>query len=88
MVKKNIKQDQKEELKKKVEELENHVKRTLADYRNLEKRVAEDRQELIKSENKGLILRLLPALDTLMIAKKHTNDQGLNLSIKQLFDIL
>ncbi len=88
MVKKNIKQDQKEELKKKVEDIENHFKRTLADYQNLEKRAKEEKQELIKSANRGLILRLLPALDTLMIAKKHTNDQGLELSIRQLFDIL
>jgi len=88
MAKKNRKQDQKEELKKKVEELENHLKRTLADYQNLEKRVAEERQNLIKSSNRGLILRLLPALDTLMIARKHMNDQGLELSIRQLFDIL
>ncbi len=88
MTKKNIKQDQKEELKKKVEELENHLKRTLADYQNLEKRVAEERQQLIKSANRELILRLLPALDTLILAKKHTNDQGLELAIQQLFDIL
>jgi len=88
MAKKNIRQNHIEELKKKNEELENHLKRTLADYQNLEKRTAEDRQELIKTASKGLILRLLPALDTLMIAKKHTNDQGLILSIKQLFDIL
>jgi len=88
MVKKNIKQGEKEELKKKVEELENHLKRILADYQNLEKRAKEEKQELIKSANRGLILRLLPALDTLMIAKKHTNDKGLELSIRQLFDIL
>ncbi len=88
MAKKSIKQDQKEELKKRVEDLENHFKRTLADYQNLEKRAKEEKQELIKSANRGLILRLLPALDTLTIAKKHTNDQGLELSIRQLFDIL
>src|SRR3990167_4138602 len=88
MVKKNIKQDQKEELKKKVEDLENHFKRILADYQNLEKRAKEEKQELIKSANRGLILRLLPAFDTLLLAKKHTNDEGLELAIQQLFDIL
>lgn len=69
-------------------ELENQLKRTLADYQNLEKRVAGERQQLIKSANRGLILRLLPALDTLVLAKKHTDDQGLELAIQQLFDIL
>lgn len=88
MTKKSIKQDHIKELKKKVEEFENHLKRTLADYQNLEKRTAEEKQELIKSANRGLILRLLPALDTLILAKKHINDQGLELAIQQLFDIL
>ena len=88
MTKKSIRQDHIKELRKKVEELENHLRRTLADYQNLEKRVAGERQQLIKSANRGLILRLLPALDTLILAKKHTNDQGLELAIQQLFDIL
>mgnify|MGYP001568507598 CR=1 FL=1 len=88
MAKKNTRQDHIEELKKKIEDFENHLKRTLADYQNLEKRVAEEKQELIRSANRGLILRLLPALDTLVIAQKHTNDQGLELSIQQLSDIL
>ena len=88
MTKKNIRQEHIEELRKKVEELENHLKRTLADYQNLEKRVAGERQQLIKSANRELILRLLPALDTLILAKKHTDDQGLELATQQLFDIL
>src|SRR3989338_4458842 len=88
MTKKGSKANETEAPKKKNEELENHLKRTLADYQNLEKRVAEERQNLIKSATKGLILRLLPALDTLVIAQKHTNDQGLELSIQQLSDIL
>lgn len=88
MTKKSIRQDHIKELKKKVEDIENHLKRTLADYQNLEKRAAEEKQELIKSANRGLILRLLPAFDTLILAKKHINDQGLELAIQQLFDIL
>ena len=92
--KKDDKQEKKEEtkhieeLKQKTEELENNYKRALADYQNLEKRVKEEKQELIKSANRGLILRLLPALDTLVLAQKHTNDQGLKLSLQQLSDIL
>src|SRR3990167_8330417 len=88
MAKKNTRQDHTEELTKKSKDLENHLKRVLADYQNLERRVSEGREELIKSANRGLILRLLPALDTLVIAQKHTNDQGLKLSVQQLFDIL
>lgn len=76
------------ELKKQNEELELQVKRVLADYQNLEKRVAGERRELIMGANKELIMRLLPVLDTLMMAEKHTEDQGLKLSIKQFIDVL
>src|SRR3989338_8625629 len=76
------------EIETQEKELENQLKRVLADYQNLEKRAAEEKQELIKSANRGFILRLLPALDTLIIAKKHINDQGLELAIQQLFAIL
>lgn len=88
MTKKNVKKEDSVGLHKRIEELETQLKRVLADYQNLEKRTAEEKQELIKSASRGLILRLLPALDTLVIAQKHTNDQGLKLSVQQLFDIL
>ena len=89
MKKKNgDKEDKKDELKQKYEELENLLKRTLADYQNLEKRVAEDREQWLKMANKQLLLRLLPALDGLMLAEKHTKDQGVALSIKAMMDSL
>lgn len=71
-----------------VENLKNQIARTLADYQNLEKRVAQEKEDLVKSANRGLILRLLPALDTLLLAQKHTKDEGINLSVKQIFDTL
>ncbi len=88
MKKKEKKEDKKDELKQKYEELENLLKRTLADYQNLEKRVAEDREQWLKTANKQLLLRLLPALDGLMLAEKHTKDQGVALSIKAMMDSL
>jgi len=78
----------KQELIKKNEELEHQVKRTLADYQNLEKRVAEDRMEWIKLANKQLLLRILPAVDSLILAEKHTKDEGIILSIKTFLDAL
>jgi len=78
----------KQELIKKNEELEHQVKRTLADYQNLEKRVAEDRMEWIKLANKQLLLRILPAVDSLILAEKHTKDEGIILSIKMFLDAL
>lgn len=83
------KHDQKENHKsEEIENLENQVKRTLADYQNLEKRVSEERRDWIKNSNKNLILRLLPTLDTLNLAQKHVEDQGLKLSIQQFLDAL
>lgn len=67
--------------------LENQLKRALADYQNLEKRIALEKQEWIKLANKDLLLRLLPGLDNLMLAEKHTNDEGVKLSIKHFLDI-
>lgn len=63
---------------KKVEELENQVKRTLADYQNLEKRVAEERRDWIKSASRDLILKVLPTLDHLETVLKTAKDQGEN----------
>lgn len=75
-------------LKKRNEELENQVKRVLADYQNLEKRVREERINWIKTANKELLLRLLPVLDTLILAGQHVQNQGLQLSIQQFLGVL
>src|SRR6266568_32846 len=77
-----------EALKKQVEEFENNYRRALADYQNLQKRVQEEKSEWIRSGNKELILRILPVLDTLMLAKQHVKDQGLQVSIQQFLDVL
>ncbi len=77
-----------DESQKKIIELEEQVKRSLADYQNLEKRTAEERGSWIKKANKDLVLRLLPVLDTLMLANAHVQNEGLMLSIKQFLDIL
>ncbi len=86
MKKKDIKKEegQSEEL----ENLNNQLKRSLADYQNLEKRVASEKSDWIRNANSQLLLRLLPALDTLMLAKKHLLDPGLDLSVQQFLDAL
>ncbi len=67
---------------------EDKYKRALADYQNLEKRVEAQRRELILSSSRGILERLLPVLDTLMLASKHVNDKGLEVSIQQFLDVL
>ncbi|MBU2632688.1 nucleotide exchange factor GrpE [Patescibacteria group bacterium] len=92
MKKKNEKKHEKnkevEGSENKLEELENQLKRTLADYQNLEKRVVEDRAQWIKLANKQLLLKILPALDNLTRAQEHVNDTGLNMSVGQIFNAL
>jgi len=87
---KEIKKDETALLKEKNEELENQNKRLLADYRNLENRVQNERGEWILKANKQLLLNILPVLDTLMLADKHNQgkDQNINLSVQQFLDIL
>ena len=77
-----------EKCEEKAQNLENQVKRALADYQNLQKRVQEERISWIKTANKDLIARFLPILDTLMLAQKHVKDQGIELSIKQFLQAL
>ena len=83
-MKKNEKKIQDSEL----ENLENQLKRALADYQNLEKRIASEKSEWIKISNKDLLLRLLPGLDSLLLAQKHTQDEGVKVSIKHFLDVL
>jgi len=85
-----IKKDEKVLLKEKIEELENQNKRLLADYRNLENRVSQERGEWMLKSNKQLLLNILPVLDTLMFADKHSQgkDQNINLSLQHFLDIL
>ena len=69
-------------------ELEEKLKRALADYHNLEKRIEEERKLLSKLSASLLIEKLLPILDNLEQAQSHFNDQGLEIVLKQFRDIL
>jgi molecular chaperone GrpE len=68
--------------------LENQLKRALADYQNLEKRVLDEKSTWIKIANKDLLLKLLPGLDSLILAEKHTQDEGVKISIKHFLQTL
>lgn len=77
---------------KKLEEetlfLKEQLARALADYKNLEKRFDEEKKEFVKYANKELLIRLIPALDTLFLAGKYTSDEGIRLTIKTVLDAL
>ncbi len=59
--------------------------RALADYQNFEKRVGEEREDLLKSAAKRIIIKLLPLLNNLEKAEVFVKDPGLKL-IKDEFD--
>ncbi len=77
-----------EKLKQKAQDCEDSYKRALADYQNLQKRVIEDRQNWLKIANRELLMRLLPVLDTLILANKHKETDELKVSINQFLDAL
>lgn len=83
-----VENEQVAQLKEKNKNLEDQLKRAVADYRNLEKRIAEERIEFIKFANKNLLESLLPAFDTLLLASKYSEDQNLLITAKYLLDIL
>lgn len=77
-----------EKLQTVVSQLDNQLKRSLADYQNLQRRTQEEKREWIRMANKDLILKFLPVLDTLMLAAKHIQDKGLDMSIDQFLRVL
>lgn len=70
------------------QELEDRLKRTLADYQNLERRIEEERKLLSRLSSVLLVEKFLPVLDNIENAQKHLNDQGLELVIRQFKEVL
>ena len=87
-VEENVEPEIEQEENTELENLENQLKRALADYQNLEKRIAEEKNIWLKVANKNLLLKLLPGLDSLLLAEKHTQDEGVKISIKHFIDSL
>jgi molecular chaperone GrpE len=75
-------------LKQQVEEFKNKYLRALADYQNLEKRVNEERFELMKIGNKNLLIKIIPFLDNLEKAEVFVRDPGLKISKDHFMQIL
>ena len=69
-------------------DLEHQLKRALADYHNLERRIDEERRLLSHLSSALVIEKLLPVLDNLENAQKHLKDEGLSIVIKQFGDVL
>jgi molecular chaperone GrpE (heat shock protein) len=71
-----------------LEELEARLKRALADYQNLEKRVAAERESFIKFANSTLIGSLIGPLEILEKAAFHSGDPGVKMALAQFHQAL
>lgn len=71
-----------------LKDLEGKYKRALADYQNLEKRVREEKVQWIKTASKDLLTRILPIVDTLLLAQKHSDEKTLTVVAQQFLDLL
>ncbi len=69
-------------------ELENQLKRALADYANLQKRSEEEKKMAMRFANALLLVKFLDVLDGLEAAAASIDSEGLNLVIKKFKDIL
>lgn len=76
--------DQTDELQKQIEEWKGKYLRALADYQNLEKRVAQEKAEVRQFAAEAVLTSLLPVVDTIERAQAHLNDAGLSLVLKEL----
>lgn len=75
-------------LPQQIEELADKWKRAVADYRNLEMRMAKEKEEWMKFGNRVLLLQVLEILDDLERAKEHVKDGGLQLVIDKFRRLL
>lgn len=92
--------DKVQELENKINELDNQLKRAVADYQNLEKRVQEGRSELTRWGTGELLVKILPILDHLetvvqsgrqvLSEQSESKDwfRGVELAVKELRQVL
>ncbi len=93
---KNKQKEEFEKLQQDFDNLQNQLKRAVADYQNLEKRVAEGRSELTNWATTELIKKLLVVLNHLETALIGANEEekasgwykGMELAVKQFQQVL
>ncbi len=86
-----------DELEAKVADLEVQLKRAVADYQNLERRISEGRSEFTNWANRELVLKLLAVLDHLELATQGVGEEeksssgwfkGVEMAVKQFKEVL
>ena len=69
-------------------QLSERLKRSIADYRNFEKRVIAQRQVFLTLELSSVFDKILSSLDDFHIVNKHLDDKGLKMSLDKLEAVL
>jgi len=75
-------------LQQRVSLLEEQLKRALADYQNLEKRIRKETERWQQDRFFHLADKLLGVLDNLERAEKHLQDPGLKMAVNQFRKVL
>lgn len=73
---------------KELVDVKNRLMRALADYSNLQRRIEEEKKVLVKFANANLLLKFLGMLDSLEVAGKALQDEGLDLTVKKFKELL
>jgi molecular chaperone GrpE len=68
--------------------LKDQLARSMADYINLEKRIETQRQSIAAVAAFSIVDKIVSALDDLYLAQSHLNDQGLQMAIDKLINLL
>lgn len=76
------------ELQQQLGESLEREKRVLADYQNLVKRNQEERVRFLQLANQRLVETMLSPLEHLSLAAEQIDDQGLNLVIRDFWQVL
>jgi molecular chaperone GrpE len=76
------------ELQQQLGESLEREKRILADYQNLVKRNQEERVKFLQLANQGLIETILSPLEHLSLAAEQIEDQGLDMVIRDFWQVL
>lgn len=80
--------DKVEQLEAELAQAKDSILRSQADYQNLQRRTQDEKQRWLKLAAKDLITDLVQPLDHLSLAAQQLNDQGLNMTITQLWQTL
>jgi len=72
----------------KIQILEDKLKRSLADYANLEKRIESQRQLFVTLATTTIVTKMIEVLDDFYLTYKHISDPGLKMSIDKFVEVL